>query len=228
MPQDKDLKRLVRSRMKKTGEAYTTARAQIMRKSEGRSRTAAKPAAPDYARLAGLSEDSVKARTGCTWERWVKALDHHGAAQMSHRDIAELVAGKYKVDGWWAQAVTVGYERIRGLRERGQRRDGGFEANVSRTFPVPVGMLFDAWKSSASRKRFLDGAEVKVRSARSPRSMRLEMQDGGVVVLWFTDKGEAKSSVAVQHLKLPDRNAAERSKRFWSERLDALKAQLAS
>jgi hypothetical protein len=226
MPQNKDLKHLVRTRMKKTGEAYTTARAQIMKKSGKRSRTTAMPAT--YAKLAGMSNDSVKAKTGCSWEKWVKALDHHGAAGMSHRDIAKLVAGKYKVDGWWAQAVTVGYERIRGLRERGQRRDGGFEVNVSRTFPVPVGILFDAWKSSATRKRFLDGAEVKVRSARSPRSMRLEMEDGGIVALWFTDKGSTKSSVAVQHLQLPDRAAAEQSKRLWAERLDALKVQLAS
>ena len=32
MTQNKDLKRLVRARMKKTGEAYTAARAQIMKK----------------------------------------------------------------------------------------------------------------------------------------------------------------------------------------------------
>src|SRR5919112_6349551 len=32
MPREKDLKRLVRARMKKTGEAYTAARAQLLRK----------------------------------------------------------------------------------------------------------------------------------------------------------------------------------------------------
>src|SRR6266566_1826701 len=32
MPQQKDFKRLVRARMKKTGEAYTAARAQLIRK----------------------------------------------------------------------------------------------------------------------------------------------------------------------------------------------------
>ena len=32
MPRQKDLKRLVRARMEKTGEAYTTARAQVLRK----------------------------------------------------------------------------------------------------------------------------------------------------------------------------------------------------
>ena len=32
MPHNKDLKRLIRSRMSKTGEAYTSARAQILKK----------------------------------------------------------------------------------------------------------------------------------------------------------------------------------------------------
>src|SRR3954467_11720027 len=32
MPKQKDLKRLVRARMQKTGEAYTAARAQVLRK----------------------------------------------------------------------------------------------------------------------------------------------------------------------------------------------------
>jgi hypothetical protein len=33
MPKDKDLKRLVRDRMRKTGEAYTTARSRLLRRS---------------------------------------------------------------------------------------------------------------------------------------------------------------------------------------------------
>ena len=53
MPRDKDLKRLVRARMKKTGEAYTAARAQVLRKSP-------KPAtpSPEYAKLAGMADDA--------------------------------------------------------------------------------------------------------------------------------------------------------------------------
>ena len=34
--------------------------------------------------------------------------------------IAEYVHTKYKVADWWTQTVTVGYERIKGLRARGQ------------------------------------------------------------------------------------------------------------
>jgi len=218
MTRNKDLKRLVRTRMKKTGEAYTTARAQITKKS---------PATPTpdpktYAKLAGMSDAIIKEKTGCTWERWVKALDHHGAEKLSHRDIASLVSEKYKVPSWWTQSVTVGYERIKGLRARGQRRDGTYEATKSRTFNVPVTKLFDAWKDPSVRKRWLDGVGVKVRTATSPKSMRLGWTDGTIVAVGFYPKGNGKSSVAVQHTKLPDRNAADRLKKYWSERFDAL------
>ena len=139
MPQQKDLKRLVRARMKKTGEAYTAARAQIIRKPKPNpashnarpSATVAKAlSAPDpkeFAAIAGMSDEKVKEKTGCTWHRWVGALDYRGADKMSHTEIAKLVHEKYKIDGWWAQTVAVGYERIRGLRARGQQRNGTYQ-----------------------------------------------------------------------------------------------------
>lgn len=45
-----------------------------------------------------------------------------------------------------------------------------------------------------------------------------------IVVVGFLAKDKGKSSVAVQHTKLPDRETAERLKRYWSEQLDALGA----
>ena len=226
MPQNKDLKRLVRARMKKTGEAYTTARAQIIKKPKTRTSTttrsrAAVGAAIDYASIAGMSDEKIKEKTGCTWERWVYALDRKGADKMSHSEIADLVKTKYKVPDWWTQTVTVGYERIKGLRVRGQRRDGSYEATKSRTFNVPVDQLFEAWSDAAKRRRWLD-QPVKIRTATEPKSMRVGWSDGNIVAVGFYPKGKSKSSLAVQHPKLPDKETADRLKKYWSERLDEL------
>jgi hypothetical protein len=225
MPINKDLKRLVRARMRKTGEAYTTARAHLIKKPKAKtvSRTVLGQAQKiDYAELAGTSDATIKAKTGCTWERWVRALDYHGAKEMSHGDIAALVNKKYKIDGWWSQSVTVGYERIKGLRARGQRRDGTYEASKSRTFDVPVATLFEAWADASVRRRWLDGESVKVRTATAPKSMRLGWSDGSIIAIGFQAKGKSKSSVAVQHTKLPDKETADRLKQYWSDRLDIL------
>jgi hypothetical protein len=232
MPRNKDLKRLVRARMHKTGEAYTAALSHIIKKPKAAtapkaaatSRSASLPAAKsmDYAAVAGMSDEKLKAKTGCTWERWVYALDRKGAEKMSHGEIAKLVNEKYKVPGWWSQTVTVGYERIKGLRARGQRRDGTYEATKSRTFNVPVMTLFDAWADTTVRKRWLNGAIVNVRTATAPKSMRLDFTDRSIIAVGFAAKGKSKSSVAVQHTKLPDRATADRLKQYWSDRLDAL------
>lgn len=239
MPRNKDLKRLVRARMKKTGEAYTAARAQLITKRAAKpvarlsNPAAAEPARAtgplpnEYPALAGMRDATIKEKTGCTWERWVFALDRLGADKLSHGEIAELVNKKYKIDGWWSQTVTVGYERIKGLRARGQRLDGSFEAGKSRTFNVPVTTLFDAWADANLRKRWLNGAKVTVRTATAPKSMRLGWSDRTIIAVWFTAKGKSKSTVTVAHTKLPDGATAIRLKAYWSERLDALNDVLA-
>lgn len=236
MTRQKDLKRLVRARMSKTGESYTASRAKILAPPTTRSRartadaplSGPPPAPPDYAALAGTADATIKAKTGCTWEKWVSALDRRGADRLAHREIAALVSDKYKIDGWWAQAVTVGYERIKGLRAIGQRRDGSYEANKSRTFDVPVSTLFEAWADARIRRRWLDGTIGKVRTATPTKSMRLDGEGPSIVAVGFWAKGPSKSAVSVQHTKLPDGATATRLKRYWSERLDALKELLTS
>jgi hypothetical protein len=224
MPTNKDFKRLVRGRMQKTGESYTTARAHLLKQ---------KPAAPvapapvDYARLAGKSDATLKAKTGCTWERWVKALDHARAHTWPHRDIAEYVHKKYKLPGWWAQTVTVGYERIKGLRAIGQRRDGSFEATKSKTFAVPLARLYRAFDDARTRARWLPGVDLTVRTATREKSMRITWPDRTSVEVGFTRRGAVKSQVQLQHGKLPDPAAAMRVKQYWAERLGALEGVLA-
>jgi hypothetical protein len=226
MPSQKDFKRLVRARMRKTGESYTAARAQLLAK-PSRSRTtkkAARPSAPaaNYAKLAGMSDAVVKEKTGCQWASWVKSLDHYGAAELPHREIVDLVQKKYKVGDWWAQMVTVGYERIKGIRARGQRRDGSYEATKSRTFNVPIATLHRAFADPDVRRRWLNESGLRVRTSTPPKSIRFSLADGSIIAAGFLPKGDAKSAVALSHAKLRSKDEAESSKRYWTERLDAL------
>lgn len=211
MPKQKDLKRLVRARMQKTGEAYTVARLRVLKKREP---------APDLARRAGMSDASVRRATGRSWSEWVRLLDAAGASERPHREIARHLAS-LGVPSWWSQMVTVGYERIRGLRERGQRRGGGYTATRSRTFGVPVSTLFDAFADAAKRRRWL-AAKFAVRSATPNKRMRLASDDGTDVVAGFVSKGNSKSSVAIEHRGLRDRAASEARKNAWGEAFDRL------
>ncbi|HEV7242169.1 MAG TPA: hypothetical protein VGQ36_23260 [Thermoanaerobaculia bacterium] len=211
MPKQKDLKRVVRTRMQKTGESYTTARLHLVRKNEPE---------PNYAELAGQSDAAVKKATGRDWREWVAILDAEKSAEKPHRDIARYVASLGTPD-WWSQTVTVGYERIRGLRAIGQRRGGGYEASKSRTFPVPLSKLYKAFSTARLRAQWLS-EKVTVRGATVNKRMRIAMADGTVVGVEFMAKSETKSAVAIQHTKLPDKATADRMKAWWAERFDAL------
>ena len=212
MPIQKDLKRLIRSRMKKTGEAYTAARLQILKKQDEPS--------IDYAELAGMADAAVSKQTGRTWAEWVRVLDAVRAHEQPHREIAKHVSS-LGVPDWWCQMVTVGYERIRGLRDKGQRRGGGYEASKSRTFNVPVQRLFDAFANPRIRRRWLP-VKIAVRSATPNKRMRILWDDDTVVQVGFLPKGDARSAVAIQHEKLPDRSAVDSMKKVWSEHFDRL------
>ena len=223
MTRDKDRKRIIRARMQKTGESYTAARAQILSKADHRSSA---PPPIDYAKVAGMSDAKVAEKTGRTWREWTTVLDAAKASALPHREIADLVHGRHGVPGWWAQTVTVGYERIKGLRDRGQRRGGSYEASKSRTYAVPVDRLFHAWTDDATRRRWIGEAKTRVRTAKAHKSVRLQWPDGSIIAVWLTPKGAAKSAVAVTQTKLPDQAAAKQAGAEWSARLDALGALL--
>lgn len=222
MTADKNFKRLVRARMEKTGESYTAARSVLV---AARAELPAEPTVDEYPDLAGMSDDAVRAKTGHTWVEWVRVLDGRGAAQLDHAAIAALVQREWPdVGGWWAQTVTVGYERIRGIRVKGQKSTGDFAASKSKTFPVPVSVLYAAFASD-ERDTWMDASPV-TRTASADRSMRLTWPDGTVVAAWFTDKGSDKSAVSIQHEKLDSPKARERAKLDWANRLNALASRL--
>ena len=219
MPKNKDLKRLTRARMRKTGEAYTAARSRLLEKREQ-----VAPTAPDrdLAALAGMSDDAVLKATGRDWAGWVRALDAVEAAGLEHREIAEHVAGEHEISGWWAQTVAVGYERIRGLRDIGQRRSGSWDASKSKTVPVPIEALWRAFANEEQRRRWLPDVDWSVRTSTDEKSIRINWEDGTRVDFYFWVKGEAKSQVTLQHKSLASAEDAQRVKRYWSERLATL------
>jgi hypothetical protein len=155
----------------------------------------------------------------------VYALDRKKAYELSHSELTKLIKEKYKTPDWWTQMVAVGYERIKGLRTRGQRRDGSYSANKSRTFSVPVETLFEAWTDTKTRGKWLADKNVKIRKATAPKSIRLE-QDGSIIAVMFTKRGGAKSVVAIDEGNLPSKEAAEAVKQYWSDRFDDLQAVL--
>jgi hypothetical protein len=216
MTTQKSFKRAVRERMEKTGERYAAARAQLLPADE---------AAPVYEPR--MSADAVRRATGREWDEWFALLDEWGAADHEHKAIATWLGSEHGVPGWWAQGITVEYERARGLRSPGSGRDGLFSVGASRTIAVPVERLYAAFVDPELRERWLPGDRVRERKLLPHRSARFDWEDGATrLVVGFDDKGPAKSQVALSHERVPDAEVAAELKTYWRERLGVLKALL--
>jgi hypothetical protein len=223
MTEHKSFKRLVRTRMEKTGESYTSARAALLRADE------ADPAAPEVAEIRlPAPDEAIRARTGRGWEEWFDALDEWGGAQSTHRDMARWVAEQQGIVplAWNAQAVVAGYERARGLREIGEHPNG-YAVTASKTVGVPVDRLYAAWVDDELRRRWLPDAELRARTATAPRSARFDWGDGTRRVhVTFAPKGDGRSVVALRHERLADGVERDRMKTYWRDRVATLKEVL--
>jgi hypothetical protein len=196
------------------------------KKAAVKKKTAAKKAAPKTKRKrasAAMSDAAVKAKTGRTWSQWFTLLDKAGAAKMTHKAIAELIATRHKIPGWWAQMVTVGYERARGLRKVNETLTG-FRTSVSRTLDAGVDAAFDAWDNAKTRAAFLK--EAVNFSTRNPgKNLRFTWKVGRVEVR-FVVKGPKKTQVTVDHEGLKSAADVGKIKAQWSATMDKLGERL--
>jgi hypothetical protein len=178
-------------------------------------------------RVAHTSDGAVTGATGRSYDEWFAQLDAWDASGRGHGEIAAWLMNEHGVDNWWAQTITVEYERSRGLRPPGGGRDGMFVVSASKTVAVPVERLFAAFVDPELRERWLPGGVLSERTSRPYGTARFDWEDGKTRVnVGFAAKGDAKSQVAVAHERLPDAEAWEEAKAFWRERMAALKALL--
>jgi uncharacterized protein YndB with AHSA1/START domain len=173
------------------------------------------------------SEEAIRDGTGRSYEEWFRLLDEADMVARKHGEIATHLTDEHGVDSWWAQTITVSYERARGLRPAHGGRDGLFSVSASKTLDAPAERVFKAFTDAALRQRWLPGGELRERTSQPGRSARFDWGDGTTRVnVGFYPKGERRSQVAVAHERLPDAEAAEEMKHHWRERLNALKALL--
>jgi uncharacterized protein YndB with AHSA1/START domain len=219
MTAHKSFKRLVRSRMEKTGESYTAARAKLLAGDEPQQRVSL-----------STSDATIRERTGRGWEEWFDLLDEAGGADMSHREMARWLAereGEHAL-AWNVQAVVGSYERARKGREVGEHEDG-FTVTASKTVAVPIETLYSAFVDAAERARWLPGDGLRERTVIAPRSARFDWgDDGSRVHVALSAKGDGKATAALTHERLSDGAEAARMKAFWRERVAALKEELES
>ena len=175
-----------------------------------------------------ITDKVVVAKTGKTMAEWFVILDEQGGKQLDAHGIYALVTtidGLKPLGEWNCGLLSTSYQWDRGLRQRGEKADG-FEISVSKTIGVDVAMLYAAWLDDGLRAKWLPD-NVTITKSTENKSVRVLWSDGATrLSVDLYPKGEDKSQMVVQHLKIPDSEMAAAMKEYWAERLNELKSTL--
>ena len=168
-----------------------------------------------------ISNASVKARTGKDWASWFELLDRAGATKLGHTATAGLLMKKHGVPGWWAQNVTVEYERARGLRELHQGA-GGYKVAVTKTMSTGLAHLYEATVNARQRRKWFPRGAFEVSSQTRDKYFRGPWKKTARLEVGFYSKGAGKAQIALQVSRLASRGDVEKTRETWKKALEKL------
>jgi hypothetical protein len=247
MTRARALKQQIRHRAARTGERYTTARRHVLEHLDARHRRV-KSTAPVKADVAsasksGISDKRFAEKTGQGLDHWFAVLDRFGAVEKGHTAAARHLYEAYGVGGWWAQGITVAYERARGVRAVNQRCDGSYEVSVSKVLAADTATVV-RWLKDPRRRRQLEGVDEELVGAlgaaidSSPSKgfvvradgrgrLRYKWNDTTVEVMILPKNG-GRVSLVVTNTKLANASMVAERRALWRAMLGALATQLSA
>lgn len=169
----------------------------------------------------GTDVEVVRERTGRDWDQWRALIDAWSGHADGHTAVARWLEQEHGVDGWWAQQVTVGWERITGRRLPNQLADGTFTAGRSATRSLDADALRSRLLDDPGRAALFPEMATELRSRPTSKNVRLGLPEG-VAELSLATKPDGRVTVTVQHQKLPSPESVTRWKAFWGDWLAGL------
>ena len=244
MTRARALKQVIRARVAKTGERYTTARRHVLNTLQGPRLVEKRPAAPPpvppakkATKRSGMSEAKFVEKTGYGFDHWFAVLDRFDAVKKGHTAAARHLYEAHGVEGWYAQGITVAYERERGVRAVNQRCDGAFEVSVSKTVTGGTTSVIRALTNARQRAKLKvsDASLVSALAAGldSPKSKGFVVRPDGLgrfrykwgdttVQFYLVPKPGKKVAITVSNMNLAGADMVEPRRAVWRELLDSL------
>lgn len=235
MTRARALKQVIRARAAKTGERYTTARRQVLK---GLQIVKGAQGAQGAKTKSVMSDAAFLKKTGHGLDHWFAVLDRFGAVEKGHTASARHLYEDHGVDGWYAQGITVSYERERGVRAVNQRCDGAFEVSVSKTVNATTKQVVKVFTDARVRASWISEADAKLADALGKgivdkKSKGFVIRPDGLaryrykwndttVQLYMVPKPGNKVAITVQHTKLPSGESVELYRGQWRAALGLL------
>lgn len=172
------------------------------------------------------SNEVAVENTGRSWDEWVAVIDAGPGRNAGHKVIAAWVGSEFGLAPWWAQNVTVSFERITGLRVPGQMADGTFTVNRSRVMFADRSQLRSFLLDDAARAALIPKLDSALISRPASRNLRFALTRAGeplgVLTVTIDDAALPRLRVTATHEKLPSLDAAEPWRAHWGAWLEDL------
>ena len=94
-----------------------------------------------------MNDERVRQATGRSKTDWLAIIRQAGKAEAPHKEIADYLHEAHDVSPWWAQEITVEYEKHIGRRILGQTQDGLFQIGVSKTIAAAAAKVWERLQS---------------------------------------------------------------------------------
>ncbi|MFO0828858.1 MAG: SRPBCC family protein [Phycisphaerales bacterium] len=203
---------------------------------------------PAAARKSAISDEAVERATGKGIKDWCAILDRFDVVRRGHTKAARHLREEFGLSDWWSQMVTVLYERVRGLREYGQRPDGGFSLDVQRRIKCAASRAFDAFAQPAELARWFttsargtavvgeryataDGDKGQWLVVERPKRLAFTWDNKAHcprtrVEVTFTPAGRGAVVVRLTHDRLGSAEDREHMREGWTWAMDSLRSYL--
>ncbi len=248
MTRARSLKEVIRARAARTGERYTTARRHVLTGLTVKTLSlvapedpAAKtPPTPPRASKGGVSDAKSRERTGHGLDHWFDVLDRFGGVEKGHTASARHLHDAHQIPRWYAQGITVAYERARSVRAVNQRCDGEYEVSVSKVLTAATADVIKALTDTRLRKRWTESVDVELARAlaaslagaasrgvvvRGDGQGRHRYKWGGTTVqLYLLPKPGGKVALVATNSKLANGAMVEERRAQWRTALNAVAA----
>ena len=193
-----------------------------------------------------MNEHTIVDATGRKPSEWYGLIEDAGLSGASHKKIAEYLNGFPEISFWWAQTLTVEYEKHTGRRITGQTAGGNFQIGVSRTLKIPVTDLWAFLESPDGISMLLtegapdgpmslhtdglesfqadspDGIEAETTTYHHASHVRMRFRLPGweqhsILQIRVQEKDPERTVLTFHQEKLPDQAAREAMKTRWKD-----------
>jgi uncharacterized protein YndB with AHSA1/START domain len=191
-----------------------------------------------------ITSAAAPSATGKSLDAWFAELDAKGGVAQGRRALTDYLFKDKKVDAWWTTTLVVEYEKARGAVEK----DGavkGYNICVTKSVVAAPAKIYDAlldmraWMGPKAAIDLREGGAFDdgdghrgvFKRLTPAKTIRFTWEGKGHqavedIEIRFTVAG-AKTSIVLNHNRLPDRAAADGMRAAWAQVLDAVKAKVA-